>query len=106
MSQISKEKDSITIRPETDIVASTANELRGKLKALIDEGQTHVIVDLEGIEMVDSVGLGVFIAAHNSLSQTGRVLTLANVSSDIMTLLKTMRLDRHFTISEGQGIKS
>ena len=106
MSDVRKEKDSVTIRPETDIVASTANEIRGELKTLIDEGRTHVIVDLESVEMVDSVGLGVFIAAHNSLSQTGRVLTLANVSSDIMTLLRTMRLDKHFTIAEGQGVQS
>ena len=106
MSHVCKEEESVTIRPEMDIVASTANELRGELKTLIDEGRTHVIVDLEGVEMVDSVGLGVFIAAHNSLSQTGRVLTLANVSSDIMILLRTMRLDKHFTIAEGQGVKS
>ena len=106
MSHVRKEKDHVTIRPEMDVVASTANEFRGELKALIDEGQPHVIIDLDGIEMVDSVGLGVFIAAHNSLMQTGRVLTLANVSSDIMTLLKTMRLDKHFTIAEGQGVQS
>ena len=54
MSHVRKEKDSVTIRPETDIVASTANEIRGELKTLIDEGRTHVIVDLESVEMVES----------------------------------------------------
>jgi len=82
------------------------SEFRDELKSLVDEGRTHFILDLRGVEMIDSMGLGVLIATHNSLSQTGRVLTLKNVSSDIMSLLKTMRLNEHFTIADVQGVKS
>ncbi len=99
MSEIIKQQDSITIKPQADVVASSANAFRGELKGLIEEGTPQVVVDLDGVEMMDSVGLGVFIAAHNSLTQTGRVLTVCNASSDIMTLFRTMRLDKHFAIT-------
>jgi anti-anti-sigma factor len=55
-------------------------------------------VDLEEVKMIDSSGLGVLIAAHNSLQKLGARLELLNVSDDIRKLLQNMRLDKHFTI--------
>ena len=98
MSCITKEQDSVTIKPDTDIVASMANAFRTELKGLIDEGARAVTIDLAGVKMVDSVGLGVFIATHNTLHQGGGQLTVSNASDDIVVLLKTMRLDQHFTV--------
>lgn len=98
MSNVVKQQDSVTVTPETDIVASMANAFRTELKGLIDEGVREITIDLAGVQMVDSVGLGVFIATHNSLSQNGGRLTVSHASDDIVTLLKTMRLDQHFTV--------
>jgi anti-sigma B factor antagonist len=98
MSCVMKQQDGVTIKPDTDVVASTANAFRTELKGLIDEGARAVTIDLAGVQMVDSVGLGVFIAAHNTLNQSGGRLIVSNASDDIVTLLKTMRLDQHFTV--------
>jgi anti-anti-sigma factor len=98
MSHIMKQQDSVTIMPDTDIVASMANAFRTELKSLIDEGARELTIDLAGVQMVDSVGLGVFIATHNTLNQHEGRLIVSNVSDDIVTLLKTMRLDQHFTV--------
>jgi len=98
MSNVVKQQDSVTIAPETDIVASMASAFRTELKGLIDEGVREITIDLAGVQMVDSVGLGVFIATHNSLNQRGGRLIVSHASDDIVTLLKTMRLDQHFTV--------
>jgi anti-anti-sigma factor len=98
MSEILKEQDRVTIKPQSDVVASMAGEFKSELKALLDQGVKDLTIDLGGVEMIDSVGLGVFIATHNSLRQGGGNLTLCNVSKDIHLLLKTMRLDKHFTV--------
>ncbi len=98
MSNVVKQQDSVTIKPDTDVVASMANAFRTELKGLIDEGACAVTIDLAGVQMVDSVGLGVFIATHNTLNQSGGRLTVSNASDDIVALLKTMRLDQHFTV--------
>jgi anti-anti-sigma factor len=96
---IKKEKQTL-IAPGRDIVASYAQELRRNLWSLIEEGVTDVTIDLAGVQMIDSIGLGVLIAAHNSLKKKQGRLAITNVSKEILGLLKTMRLDRHFDIRE------
>lgn len=54
------------------------------------------------MSMVDSVGIGVIIAAYNSLSQSNRQLKVINVAQDIYGLFSTMRLNRRFTVEEAQ----
>jgi anti-anti-sigma factor len=91
-----------TISPQKDIVASMVSDFKKELQQLItDEGVTDLEIDMTGVEMVDSVGLGAFIATHNSLSQKNGKLTVVNASSDIFSLFKTMRLDQHFEIHQG-----
>jgi len=102
MSEILRENDRTTIRPQTDVVASMAGEFKSELKVLLDEGVKDLTIDLAGVEMVDSVGLGVLIATHNSLRQKGSRLVVRNASEDIQMLFKTMRLDRHFTVVVGE----
>jgi anti-anti-sigma factor len=49
--------------------------------------------------MIDSTGLGVLIAARNSLDQTGGMLKLTNVSENIDNLLKMTGIDRYLNIN-------
>jgi anti-anti-sigma factor len=102
MSEILRDNDRVTILPQTDVVASMAGEFKGELNVLLDQGVQDLTIDLTGVEMIDSVGLGVLIAAHNSLRQKGGQLSIRNASPDIHSLFKTMRLDKHFTILAGE----
>ncbi len=88
------------IAPGRDIVASYAQELRRNLWTLIEDGVTDVRIDMVGVQMIDSIGLGVLIAAHNALKKKQGRLAIVHVSKEILSLLKTMRLDRHFDIQE------
>ncbi len=98
MARAMKKAKQNVIKPGKDIVASMVDEFRKKLLILIDKGNNDLGIDLTGVEMIDSVGLGVLIATHNSLRKTGGKLTVTNVSKDIYGLFKTMRLDQHFEI--------
>jgi len=98
MTEILKEHDRVTIKPQSDVVASMAGEFKADLKAVLDQGIKDLTIDLQGVEMIDSVGLGVLIAACNSLRRVGGSLTIRNASKDIHSVFKTMRLDRHFTV--------
>ncbi len=86
------------IKPDTDIVAPMVEGFRNTLLSFIDKGMNALILDLEAVKMVDSVGLGVIIATHNSLMKVGGKLTVKNVSEDIYNLFTTMRLDQHFEV--------
>lgn len=98
MSEIIKNDDHVVVKPMTDIVASMAENFRSELQALIEGEEKDIIIDMDGVEMVDSVGIGVIIATHNSLSKVGKKLKVTNIIKDIYTLFTTMRLDRHFEI--------
>ncbi|MBU1169204.1 MAG: STAS domain-containing protein [Proteobacteria bacterium] len=100
MSIINKDGNQVTVKPGRDVVASMANEFRAELNSQIQESPSELVIDLSGVEMVDSVGIGVIIATHNSLDQKGGKLKVINIAEDIYGLFSTMRLDRHFTVEK------
>jgi len=98
MSEIIKNDDHVLVRPGTDIVASMAENFRSELQKIIEDEGKDIIIDMDGVEMVDSVGIGVIIATHNTLGKIEKKLKVINIMKDIHTLFTTMRLDRHFVI--------
>lgn len=84
--------------PSGDIVASIAESLRARLREVMHEHPGPLAIDLAQVELIDSVGIGLLIAAHNSLAKSGGRLVLQHVNPDLAGLLRTMRLDKHFTI--------
>ena len=102
MSEIIKNDEHVFVKPMTDIVASMAEDFRSELQKVIEDEGKDIVIDMDGVEMVDSVGIGVIIATHNSLNKIDRQLKVINIIKDIYTLFTTMRLDRHFEI---EGVK-
>ena len=100
MSAIIKDGDKITIKPGVDVVASMAEDFKNELLSAINDSKEDFYIDLDGVEMVDSVGIGIIIAAHNTLSQADRDLKVINVIKDVYGLFTTMRLNRRFTVEE------
>uniref|UniRef100_I2PWT1 Anti-anti-sigma regulatory factor (Antagonist of anti-sigma factor) n=1 Tax=Desulfovibrio sp. U5L TaxID=596152 RepID=I2PWT1_9BACT len=84
--------------PAGDIVASVTDELRTRLKEIMQGNPEPLVIDLSRVELIDSVGIGLLIAAHNTLSKKGGRLTLRHVNPDLASLLRTMRLDKHFAV--------
>jgi anti-sigma B factor antagonist len=100
MSKVTKDEGRVVVKPEKDVVASMVNDFRSELQSLVKEQPAEMIIDMDGVNMVDSVGIGVIIATFNSLNKTGGTFTLTNVSKDIFSLFSTMRLDQHFSIEK------
>jgi anti-anti-sigma factor len=86
------------VAPAEKIVSSNVGEMRTKMKGLIAEGCSAIVMDLKAVRIVDSTGIGLLIAIHNSLQKTGGKLSVINASKDILELFKAMRLEQHFSI--------
>ncbi len=99
MGEIVKEGTLYIIYLKKDIIASTADELKTELHSLIAESPEKLVIDLAGVKMVDSIGIGVIIATYNSLNKIKSKLELANVTENIYNVLTTMRLNHYFTIN-------
>jgi len=98
MSEISKDGSTVTIKPCCDIVASVLDGLKAELKGILEGGPSKLIIDFEGIDMIDSMGIGILIATYNSLKKQNATLELTNVSAEIANLLRNMRLNQYFHI--------
>ena len=94
--------DQAIVRPGTDIVASMAEAFKEDLLSAINSTDGDIVIDLEGVEMVDSVGIGVIIASHNTLNQAARNLKVMNVTKGVYGLFTVMGLHRRFLV-EGVG---
>lgn len=97
-SEIIKTDTEIIVKPGRNIIASLADEFRAELQSLVQEKPEQITIDMTGVEMVDSVGIGVMIAVHNSLTKNGGMLKIRNADKNIKNLFSTMRLDRHFSV--------
>ncbi len=97
---VSREGEKAVIRLTGDITASNAPELRVMLKNLVAEGTRDLVIDLTSVRVVDSSGIGLLVAAHNSLSRLGGRFGVVQVSNDLVELFKAFRLDKHFSISK------
>ena len=100
MFDVSEVNGAFVVTPSQDVVASNVDELRAVLLGQLDKSEHDLVVDLNQVKMIDSSGLGVLIAAQNSLKEKGSQLKVINVSNDIMGLFKIMRLDQHFKVEE------
>jgi anti-anti-sigma factor len=99
MNEVEREENRALVRPEVNIVSSTIEGLRTTLKEVLGQGVSEVTLDLCNVEVIDSIGLGLIISAHNSLAKKGGKLTVVHVSKEVYELFKSMRLDRHFSVS-------
>ncbi len=100
MTEITKEGNKIIVKPGRDIVASMVDTFKGELKNVLNDTPGGIVLDLSGVEMLDSMGIGVLVATHNSLKKNDGQLELINISTSILKLLKTMQLHKHFSIQE------
>ena len=103
MSEIKKINNSFVVKPEKDLVASVVSEFSDELRPLIQSSPAEIVVDLGQVNMVDSLGMGVLIATHNSLTAKNSTLKIINIKSDIYSAFVTMRLNHHFTIQKAES---
>ncbi len=82
------------------IVLGESAELLKKVLsgALLDRDCAAVVLDLTGVDYVDSTGLGELIGNLTLFKDAGKRLTVRNPGPKVLSLLKLARLDTIFPI--------
>jgi anti-sigma B factor antagonist len=88
----------VEVRGEVDVY--TAPVLRERLVEVIDGGAERVVVDLRGVDFLDSTGLGVLIGALKRLRLAGGELGLVCHSAKLLKIFRITALDRVFALYE------
>ena len=87
----------VVVRPEGRLNMVAAPALRKELNGLIESGATRVVVDLSGVEFIDSSGLGALISGLKAARQAGGDLRIARPTKQVSTVLDITNLNRVLT---------
>jgi anti-sigma B factor antagonist len=81
-----------------NINALITDEIRDRIIKVIDNSNSKVIIDLTGVEYIDSSGFGCFLSVMRAVKSNYGVLKFANPEPQIMELFKTLHLQTVFEI--------
>jgi anti-sigma B factor antagonist len=71
-----------------------ASKLKTAVQDAVEGGLNRVVVDLNGVEFIDSSGLGALISGLKAARQARGDLHIAVSTSQVLTALSLTRLDR------------
>jgi anti-sigma B factor antagonist len=87
------------VKTGTHLDVRNVASVRAKLNALLEA--THqdcagpvIVLDMDGLELIDAAGLGMLTAAHLRAERAGQRLVLRNCSKEIRRVLAVTRLNR------------
>ena len=86
----------ILVGGEIDVY--TAPKLRETLIELVSEGSHNVVVNLEGVDFLDSTGLGVLVGALKRVKAHDGSLALVCTQDKILKIFKITGLTKVFPI--------
>jgi len=75
--------------------ASTLNTM---LHQLLGEGKKRVVLDLSGVQFINSSGLGLLIGGVNAMRSAGGTLKVAGASEKVRGLIKITKLEQVFEL--------
>ncbi|MGH2748681.1 MAG: anti-sigma factor antagonist [Actinomycetota bacterium] len=88
----------VDVKGEIDVY--TAPKLREKLIELVSEGSYDVVVNLEGVDFLDSTGLGVLVGALKRVKAHDGSLALVCTQDKILKIFKITGLTKVFPIHD------
>lgn len=77
-----------------------AQPLKEEVAQYLTKSNTKLILDLKGIEYVDSSGFGTLLSILRNAKNNDSQFKICNISSDVMELVKLLQLHNVFDICD------
>ena len=84
------------------IIGETSNKLSSMLKAFAFEDKKRILVNLAGVAILDSTGLGTMVGGYSTLGRQGGQLKLENLSARLLELMHITKLYTVFEIYDDE----
>ena len=101
--EIERDGDSAVVKCHGRFVAGTTEELYQDVKHLLPELKL-VVIDLQDLTYVDSMGLGALVRLYSTAKQTGCEFKLLHLGKQLRNVLKMTNLLSVFSQAEDHGI--
>ena len=90
-------RDNVAILDITgEIIGDSRFDLNKVIQEEVEANRAGLILNLEEVPMMDSVGLGMLVGAYTSLTRKKTKLVLLNVGRSVRYLLVVTKLDQVF----------
>lgn len=88
----------VDVRGEVD--AYTAPRLRERIIELVGEGQYRIVINLEGVEFMDSTGLGALVGGLKRVREHDGALALVCTRGPVLRVLAITGLNEIFPVHD------
>lgn len=78
--------------------AQVSGILKESIQKLLDEGAASLVIDLEGVDFLDSSGLGALVAGLRKAKEKKGEIKLAGLRPDVRSIFDITRVARLFHI--------
>jgi len=78
--------------------ALVSEPVKEELKSIFNKPNTKLIINLEGIQFIDSSGFGVFLSVMKVANNNYGAFKICNVANEVMELFKLLQLHNVFEI--------
>ncbi|HLJ17335.1 MAG TPA: STAS domain-containing protein [Bryobacteraceae bacterium] len=80
------------------LTVGEATNLREKVNESVKEGQHKIILNLEGVDYIDSTGLGGMVICYTTIKKAGGALKLLNLNRRNIELIVLTKLHTVFEV--------
>ena len=88
------------VRPSGRMDVESSPEVRQTILELVEQGVTGVVVDLKGVDFMDSSGLSALVTGMKALQKVSGAMRICYANAQIRTALRLTMLDRILPVQE------
>lgn len=78
--------------------AIITEQVKEEMKALFSSPNTKLVLDLSGIQFIDSSGFGVFLSIMKTANNNYGYFKISNINEEVMELFKLLQLHNVFEL--------
>ena len=93
-----KINDIEVLKFEGRLDASSARDIKEKVDSLARENRVKLVIDMGGVDFIDSSGLGSLVSSLRSVNKLGGDIKVATLQDQVRAIFELTRLHRIFGI--------
>ena len=95
---VEQRDDHTVLSPHGDVDFATGPELRKRITETLVAGDVHLVVDLLGVDFIESTGLGALIGGRRRAQALNGSLSLVCTEEQLLRIFEITGLDKVFDI--------
>lgn len=85
------------------VLGEESNALRERIKGLLSNKKTKIVLDMGHVTYIDSAGLGTLVASYHSARQQGATMKLVNLGQKFREVLQVTKLLTVFEVHDNEA---